>query len=117
MNELSTRNKEEVLKILIDLSRKGIDNIICKPVNFEDNFKFISVESLIEMLKILEDEGLIDVVYADYPKHFNIYTLQITPKGLFYLPQKNHETKQKWFDRLLGWFSGHLFVFILLLLL
>ena len=53
MNELSTRNKEKVLKILIDLSRKGIDNIICKPVNFENNFNFISVEALIEILKIL----------------------------------------------------------------
>ena len=117
MSELSTHNKEKVLKILIDLSRKGIDNIICKPVNFEDNFKFISVESLIEMLKILEAEGLIDVVYADYPKHFNIYTLQITPNGLFYLPQKQHETKQKWIDRIIGWISGQLFVLVLLMLL
>lgn len=117
MNELSIKNQEKVLNILIELSRNGIDNTICRPVDFESNFTFISVNALIEILKILESKGLIKVIYADYPDNFNIYTLQITPSGLNYTPQKKQESSAKWIDRIIGWLSGFFTVMLFFLLL
>lgn len=106
MNELSIRNQEKTLNVLIELCEKSPTPWICRPVNFTDNFKFISVEALIKILNILSDKGLIEVVYADYPDNFNIYTLTVTPKGFNYHPQKALRTKEKWLERLYGFIIG-----------
>lgn len=108
MNQLSIKNQERVLKVLIRLCSESPTHWICKPVNFTDNFKFITVESLIVILQILSDKMLITVQYADYPDNFNIHTLHVTPKGYDYHPQKSLRTKEKWLERLYGFIFGTL---------
>lgn len=106
MNELSIKNQEKVLKILIDLSDKSPTPWIYRPQCFENNFKFISAESLITILDILADKEYISVQYANLPDSLNINTIQITPKGFNYHPQKALETKERWLERLFGFLCG-----------
>ena len=111
------RTHSKVLEVLVNLSRKYNNNTICKPTNFEENFRFIPSELLVECLKILASSGLIDVEYADYPECFNIYTLQITPEGLNYHPLRRYNRQQKWIERIitfmLGVFSGYLLTYVI----
>ena len=115
--KLSVRKQCKVLNTLIDMSREYEDNTIYRPKNFEKHFNFITVQELIEYLKILESDKLIDVCYADYPENFNIYTLHITANGLSYLPKVNYSNQRKWIDRIislvLGIISGLLLTYII----
>lgn len=104
--KMSVRIQKKVLNTLIDLSRKGRDNIIYRPINFPDNFDYLSPDELIEYLKVLESEELITVLYADYPENFNIHHIQITPKGLFYIPKLTYANQQKWVDRIISFIIG-----------
>lgn len=111
--KLSIRKQHRILNVLIDLSQEYHDNTIYRPENFEDNFTFVTVTELIGYLKILEDENLIDVCYGDYPDNFNIYTLQITPAGLSYIPKLTYSNQQKWLDRIISFALGVLSGWIL----
>lgn len=104
--KLSIRKQRKVLNALIDLSREYQDNTIYRPENFENNFTFVTPGELIEYLKILESENLIDVCYGDYPDNFNIYTLHITPAGLSYIPNVNYSNQKKWIDRIISFILG-----------
>lgn len=115
--KLTVRKQRKVLNTLIDMSREYQDNTIYRPENFEERFNFITVQELIEYLKILESDELIDVSYGDYPENFNIYTLHITANGLSYLPKVNYSNQRKWIDRIisfvLGIISGLLLTYII----
>lgn len=106
MNELSIRNQEKVLKTLIKLCYDYPTSLIYQPKNFTDNFNFISVESLIIILRLLEDKKLIYVCYANLPESFNIHTIEITPAGYDYHPQKQLRTAERWRERLYGFVFG-----------
>ena len=104
--KLSIRKQHKILNTLIDLSREYQDNTIYRPENFEERFNFITVQELIEYLKILESDNLIDVSYGDYPENFNIYTLHITANGLSYIPNVNYSNQRKWIDRIISFILG-----------
>ena len=106
LSELKIRNQEKVLKKLISLCDDSPTFIITRPVNFTDNFKFISVDALTQILSILENKKLISVLYADYPDNFNIAELYVTPDGYSYSPEKNYINQQKWKDRIIGFVFG-----------
>lgn len=105
-SELNVKNQEKVLKILSKLCRESSMPWIYRPVDFEKKFPFVSVEALIDILDILADKGYISVQYADLPNSFNINTLQVTPKGLDYQPQKTLKVKERWLERLWGFLFG-----------
>lgn len=106
MNELSIKNQEKVLKTLITLCSDYPTPWIYQPKKFPDNFKFISANSLIIILNLLEDKGLINVIYANLPESFNIHTITITPKGYDYHPQKQLKTTERWLERVYGFIFG-----------
>lgn len=105
-NELNVKNQEKVLNILTKLCRESSTPWIYRPINFESNFSFISINALIDILDILSDKEYISVQYADLPNNFNINTLQVTPKGLDYQPQKMLISKERWLERLYGFLTG-----------
>ena len=106
MNELSIKNQDKVLKVLSRLCRESSTPWLYRPVGFEQHFSFISTDALIDILEILSDKEYISVQYADLPDSFNIDTLQVTPKGLNYRPQKLLEAKERWLERLYGFIVG-----------
>ena len=111
--KLSIRRQHKILNTLIDLSREYQDNTIYRPENFENNFTFVTTGELIEYLKILESENLIDVCHGDYPDNFNIYTLHITPTGLSYIPNVNYSNQKKWIGIYVAWaLLNFIFIFI-----
>lgn len=96
MKKLSIKNQEKTLKILIKLCLETSAPWLYKPINFENNFDFISSKDLIKILDILVDKELISIQYADLPNHFNINTLKITAKGYDYFPMKLYNNFHFW---------------------
>ena len=106
------KKHDKTLHKLIELSNETTNHIIYRPVNFPEQFPFITVYELIDFLKVLQSEGLISVQYADYPDNFNIHYIEITPEGLFYTPKKIYQNKRKWQDRIWGFVTGAFFTSI-----
>lgn len=106
MSDYSIKNQEKVLKILIRLCKKSPTPWLYCPKDFEDNFKFVSPDSLVNILAMLTAKEYIHVVYGDFPDSFNIETLQILPKGYDYAPQKALATKERWLERIYGFVVG-----------
>ncbi len=106
MSAYSIKNQEKVLKILISLCEKSSTPWLYCPTEFERNFPFVAPETLTSILAMLESKGYVRVVYGDYPNSFNIETIEVTPQGLNYAPQKFLTTKEKWEERAYGFFVG-----------
>lgn len=106
MSGITVKKQEKVLKTLIQLCHESHTPWIYHPVGFEQHFPFVDSASLIDILNILSSKNLIDVRYTDSPESFNIHTLQVTPQGLDYHPQKALKTKERWMERLYGFLVG-----------
>lgn len=114
---ITMKKHDKTLQKLIELSYEYNNHIIHRPTNFPECFTFITVHELIDLLKILEEENLISVQYADYPDDFNIHYIEITPDGLFYTSKKKYRNKQKWSDRIWGFVTGSLFTVVITLII
>lgn len=106
MKKISIRKQRKTLKQIIRLIDASPFDSLSRPLNFENNFPFLSARDLNRTLHVLADEKLISVKWADLPDSFNILWLSVTPKGFNYFSHYSLSVRQKWIERLYGFLSG-----------